>query len=762
MPDVDPAVPTSAADWRALVEAMPQIVWVTRPDGHHVHFNQRWMDFTGLTLEESIGFGWIDAFHPDDQQRTAARWEQATASGEPYEIEYRLRDRDGHDRWMLGRAQPLRDGQGDIVSWMGTCTDIHEQKRAQAHLERSRTLQRIAGRAARIGGWSIDVAANTVEWSEGMYDIHEFPRDNAVDLRAAMARYVPEDRELLDAALDACVTDGTPFDLELRLDTYAGNRRWVRAIGEARWREDGPVTHLFGALQDITGRREAARRNEVLADRLTTTLESITDGFVTLDRDWRFTYVNRQGERILDRRRHALLGRDIRSIYPELVGTDADKGLHQAMHEQVTVVLPEYRYPGLDRRFELNIYPSDEGSAVYFRDVTEQQRDRQALRERIKELEALATISRQAHALDDPVDLVQVTANALAVAVQEPGTAVVRVQLDEASARAGSAGHDGTPPEPVVHHAPIVSAGERRGSIEVRSFGSLGLIPEERSLFDAVAETLALWSGWQQANEALEQLNAELNTANTQLAAASQLKDDLLSMASHELRTPLTPIMGFLELLESRGDNLREEQRRTIRSMRSNTQRMLRLVEDLLVVSRATAQVLASRPENLPADDVVRSVLDELDEVLPRVDLALDGCRLDVDPQHLQQILINLLTNAAKYGHPPITISARAGDHGRVALEVADRGPGVDADFRDRMWERFEQKDRGDARTARGAGLGLAIIKLLAETNGGRVDYRDASPTGAVFVIELPGSLRSATNDVDATEVARRDRLNEA
>jgi diguanylate cyclase (GGDEF)-like protein/PAS domain S-box-containing protein len=115
-------------EWSEVVATLPQIVWVTRPDGYHVYFNQQWMDFTGLTLEESVGDGWNPPFHPDDRPLARQRWAEATRTGRPYEIEYRLRRHDGVYRWMLGRAVPVRDGSGQVVKWFGTCTDIEELK----------------------------------------------------------------------------------------------------------------------------------------------------------------------------------------------------------------------------------------------------------------------------------------------------------------------------------------------------------------------------------------------------------------------------------------------------------------------------------------------------------------------------------------------------------------------------------------------------------------------------------------------------------
>jgi PAS domain S-box-containing protein len=130
----------SEEEFRLLTEAMPQIVWMTRPDGWHTHFNQKWIDYTGLTLEESLGDGWKPALHPVDRRRAAERWRQATNSGEVYEIEYRLRRVDGTYHWMLGRALPLRDDAANIIRWFGTCTDIDELKKAEARIGEQASL----------------------------------------------------------------------------------------------------------------------------------------------------------------------------------------------------------------------------------------------------------------------------------------------------------------------------------------------------------------------------------------------------------------------------------------------------------------------------------------------------------------------------------------------------------------------------------------------------------------------------------------------
>lgn len=133
---MEAALRDSEAKFRTIANAMPQMVWSTLPDGAHDYFNQQWYDFTGVPDGSTDGIGWNDVFHPDDQARAWALWNHSLATGEVYEIQYRLRHRSGQYRWTLGRALPVRNQFDQIVRWMGTCTDIHDQKLGEELLKR--------------------------------------------------------------------------------------------------------------------------------------------------------------------------------------------------------------------------------------------------------------------------------------------------------------------------------------------------------------------------------------------------------------------------------------------------------------------------------------------------------------------------------------------------------------------------------------------------------------------------------------------------
>lgn len=127
--------PADAAVVRGILDAVPQMVWSTKPDGYHDFYNQRWYDFTGMPPGSTDGEAWNGMFHPEDRPLAWAAWRASLATGELYEIEYRLRHYTGEFRWVLGRAMPVSDSAGQIVRWFGTCTDIDDRKRAEAGMD---------------------------------------------------------------------------------------------------------------------------------------------------------------------------------------------------------------------------------------------------------------------------------------------------------------------------------------------------------------------------------------------------------------------------------------------------------------------------------------------------------------------------------------------------------------------------------------------------------------------------------------------------
>ena len=250
------ALRSREAEFRQLTEAMPQIVFIAGLDGHATYLNQRWMDYTGLTLDQSLGRGWTQPFHPDEMPNVMEAWQRAIATAGTYSAESRIRGADGEYRWWLIRGVPVRDNTEQIAKWFGTCTDIDALKRSEATLRENEALLRIAGRAARLGGWSVSLGGPTVTWSDEVCTIHEVPPGTTPSVDQAIAFYAPEFKATIRDKFEACARDGTSFDLELQIVTSTGRRVWVRALGDAERDASGAITLVRGAFQDIDERRK--------------------------------------------------------------------------------------------------------------------------------------------------------------------------------------------------------------------------------------------------------------------------------------------------------------------------------------------------------------------------------------------------------------------------------------------------------------------------------------------------------------------------
>jgi PAS domain S-box-containing protein len=154
-----------------ITNMIPQMIWRTSPTGEHDYYSKRWYDYTGLTVEQSEGEGWMNGFHADDLEIAAPKWAHSLATGDEYLTEYRARSATGDWRWMLGRAVPMRDERGTILKWFGTCTDIHELVLTREEAKQTRAQLEQVIEHARITLWAVDLNCNlTLFEGRAMYE----------------------------------------------------------------------------------------------------------------------------------------------------------------------------------------------------------------------------------------------------------------------------------------------------------------------------------------------------------------------------------------------------------------------------------------------------------------------------------------------------------------------------------------------------------------------------------------------------------------
>ena len=262
---------------RAIIETIPALVWSAGPDGSAEFFNRRWLDYTGLSCDEARDWGWAKVIHPEDLSRLVGYYRSMLASGDPGEIEARLRRFDGEYRWFLFRAGPLCDKGGKAVKWYGTNIDIEDRKRAEESAQRNElSFRRIVETIPAL----VWCASPDGELTYVNQRILDYTGASLGDLaKAGWVSFLhPDDVQQTVTMWMRAVESGNPHDVQYRLRKHDGTYRWFHVLGQAMVNAAGRVTQWYGLLIDIDDRKnveEALRRTEA---RLSTATQIATVG----------------------------------------------------------------------------------------------------------------------------------------------------------------------------------------------------------------------------------------------------------------------------------------------------------------------------------------------------------------------------------------------------------------------------------------------------------------------------------------------------
>lgn len=256
--------------FRQLADAMPQIVWAALPDGRIDYYNQRWFDYTGLTFEQTQGWGWQPVLHPDDLSLCIERWTASVATGKPYHIEYRFkRGSDGAYRWHLGRAVPVRDAAGHIVRWYGTSTDIDDFKQVEAALRESDERLNTALAASGVGTWNWNIASNSTVWDDYLHPLFGLqPKTFPGRYEDFLSLLHVDDRERITQEVAASVEHDAPYDTEYRVVWPDGHVHWLASRGKVFRDATGRPLRMTGVCWDVTARKQTEAELERYSEEL--------------------------------------------------------------------------------------------------------------------------------------------------------------------------------------------------------------------------------------------------------------------------------------------------------------------------------------------------------------------------------------------------------------------------------------------------------------------------------------------------------------
>lgn len=678
-------------------------------------------------------------------------------------------------------------------------------QKEQSHLNAEQL--RLTLESAGMGTWEWNLLTNEVIYSEQLRPIFGLDCGSNYRTYETLLNCVhPEDRSAVAELLAKTIEQNISISHEFRVVWADGSIHWVANRGQVYY-ENGKPTRMLGIVTDITARKlseqerlillaqeQAARAQaEISRNRVTNIIESISDAFFALDKQWQFTYLNRQAELLLQKTRSQLLGKNIWQEYPDAVDLAFFEQYHIAVNKQVSVQFEEF-YPPLNIWFAVHAYPAKDGVSVYFQNITERKNAEIELQKSQKRLQIISETTlkiRQSLQVDE---ILQTTATELLNLLQADRVLIYHLLNDGGGQIVVEAS--------VPTCAPVLQQnitdecfGEaylqkyRQGQIytiedidkadiEPRSIELLHSIGVKAKLVVPILLKQELWGltivhqcsqprEWKSFEiEILQQLTNQIGIALAQaqlleeesrqrqeLARSNAELQEFAYIASHDLQEPLRKIQAFGNRLQTQyQDLLGDRGRDYLDRMHNAAERMQALIQDLLSLSQVTTKAQPFIPVDLN-QLIVQEVILDLEWQIEQTGGVVKVGNLPIieaDPLQIRQLMQNLISNALKFHplgvKPIVKVNSQLLDieqggaeklvvtHCQITIE--DNGIGFDEKYLDRIFNVFQRlHNRSEYE---GTGMGLAICRKVVERHGGTITAASTPGKGATFIVTLP------------------------
>jgi PAS domain S-box-containing protein len=766
--------------FRILVETVEDYaILLLDPDGIVQSWNAGARRIKGYDSHEIVGRHMSSFYSPED--RAARRWEHGLAAAREHgrfeDMGWRIR-KDGSQFWASVVITALHDESGAVIGFAKVTRDLTDRA-YRAFVEATGSIVWTTDGNGRPNAdspsWRAFTGQTADEWRgmRGWEPVH------------------PDDQPALRVEWPRAKETKQPFSAEFRLRRHDGVYVWVACRAIPFFNEDGSVREWFGVNVDISARKAAEEERERTMTWWQTTLRSIGDGVIATDASGQVAFINPAAEALTGWPTAEAHGRRLAEVFPifnEETLEPVENPVEKVLREGTVVGLANHT---VLRHRDGTLRPIDDSAApirrsggeldgivLIFRDASleKQEAARRSFLARVSEDLVQASDHREALRRLASVAVPRL-ADWCAVDVIEPNGGLRRLataHVDPAKVAYAHQLHERYRPDPDAErgvpqvtrtgrselyreipaelldqaavddeHRRILRELDLRSAMIVplrgaqRTLGALTFVyTGQRRYTDtdlAFAEDLA-------RRAALLIERRHLEEAAT---AANRAKDEFLAMLGHELRNPLAPIRTALQLMALRGDAETTRERQVIERQ---VDHLVRLVDDLLDVSRITQGRIKLDREPLEISTVISSALEMTSTFLEQhghhveFHVPREGLVVDADPARLAQVFSNLLTNAAKFTDPGgrITVSAsRVGDE--IVTTVKDTGVGIAPEFLPSLFETFTQERQTLERSHGGLGLGLSIVRSLVSMHGGTVSADSEGPgRGAAFTVRLP------------------------
>jgi PAS domain S-box-containing protein len=727
---------------RLIIDTVPAMTWSALPDGSRDFLNQRWLEYTGLSLEEGLGWGWTAAIHPEDLSRFEENWHAAVTTGQPLEAEARARRADGEYRWLLIRAVPLRDALGNIVKWYGTSTDIEDCERAQNALRHSEEQWRDVFENNPAMYFMVDAAGTILSVNPFGAEQLGYTVNELVG-HAVLNVFYEADRDAVQSNVAICLEQlGRAMSWEFRKVRKDGTVLWVRETAKAvRRAKNHPIVLI--ACEDITDRKQAQ-------DKLQRSDAYLAEA-QRLSHTGSFSWSVSSGEIFWSEETFRIFAYD-RATKPtwELV-------LQRVHPEDIALVqqlIDRASHDGKDWGLDYRLLMPD-GSVKYVHVMAHAIRDESGTLEFVGAVMDITELKQAEEVLREQARLLDLTHDTVFIRDMNDVITYWNRGAEELygwkrEETVGKVTHQLMQtifPAPLEEiNAELLRTGRWEGElIHTKRDGTQVIVAsrwsmqqDERGRPVAILETNNDITERKQAEEALRK-------AQTELAHVTRVMTmgELTASIAHEVNQPLAAIVtngeACVRLLAGNPPDL-EDAREAVAAMIRDGHRASDVIRRLRALVKKTPPQL----EWLDVNALIREVLAltrsdvQRQGVALQTDLAADLPRVVGDRIQVQQVLLNLLMNGfdALRGVPEgaheLRVSSGTDASQAVRVAVRDTGIGLAATSLDRLFDAFYTTK------PEGLRLGLAISRAIIEAHGGQLWAAPNAGPGATFQFTLP------------------------
>jgi PAS domain S-box-containing protein len=692
-----------------------------------VNKKQYWSDeiYSILEMEREADDISIDAclsvIHPEDREKVLKAQEKALSGSSFYDVQCRALLPGGKIKFIRDIGEITFNEKGEPTGGMGVIKDITEQKETETQLLETTERFTLATQSAEIGIWEWNIHDNSLIWDELTCGIFEVKKEEFLGSLDTWTNFLhPDTLTYAQQQVEKALGGDGNYNVELKIITATQKVKYVKSYAYVLFNEQHQPERMIGAMWDITWQKHAEEELIRYSERLDTVIGSITDGFFIVDREWKFIRVNQAFEQLNKVSETDIVGKNMWELFPNVKDTKLYTAYHHAMESNESISL-EVNTPPL-RWYHVSAYPSKEGLAVYFRDITQEKEIQQQIFFSERNLDAL---------INTPTDIIwSIDKDMKFVSANNAYKALSSSLSGRTEIKTGDPAIMESYKDPVAQR--FENYYRRALSGERFAIEESVMIPEKEAryaevsfnpMYDKTGEVIGIGCF---ARDITERKKAEEEKSRLikRLLEQNKYLEEFAFITSHNLRAPVARILGLTGIFnrKSMEDPLNLE-------LVNNLEKSAHLLDEVI---KDIARVLDIRKQEdeIREEVSLENIMMEVKELLAQ-EIEKTGAEITINfPQathlytiksYLRNVLLNLVSNAIKYkklDRPPQIAVESYYNSNFLCFSVKDNGLGIDLDKYGQqvftLYKRFHSHTEGK-------GMGMYLIKSQVDALGGTI-----------------------------------------